>query len=109
MEKQFSFGPIYIMHISAKYISTLFFLCSFACSQSSWEKKYIREINGLVYAPVSKIPYTGEVFELDEMGNIVEQVFYKQGRREGESHYAGWFSNGQKQEERNFAIGENDG
>ena len=85
-------------------------LCSCILAQNlSWEKSYIRKINGLVYAPVSKLPYTGEVFELDETGNVIELVVYKDGLPDGEPHYVEWYRNGQKKEERNFVIGDNDG
>ena len=96
------------MHRTKKCISTLLVLYSFLLSQNaSWEKRYIREINGLVYVPISEFPYSGEVFELDEKGNVVERLNYKNGLPEGKGLYVKWFSNGQKKEERDFTIGDN--
>ena len=55
-------------------------------AKSSWNKKYVQNKNGLIYVPTSKLPYTGEVFSLDDNGNItvIEEfdidtdVFYMQ-------------------------------
>ena len=49
------------------------------------------------------LPYTGEVFSLDDNGNITESIFYENGKIKSEKQvYLKWYENGQKMEERNF-------
>ena len=61
-------------------------------AKSSWNKKYVQNKNGLIYVPTSKLPYTGEVFSLDDNGNITESIFYENGKIKSEKQvYLKWY------------------
>ena len=87
-------------------ITALMLVVGFTSGQEPIDGSTLVWKDGLMYAPGSEVPYSGEMVYYDN-GQKEQEATYKDGKEDGLS--SSWWENGQKKSEVTFKDGKEDG